>query len=332
MTNPAKRTSLAPEVRRVIQELRALYVPTPEFKLLKQQLWELLEQRRADDADGVVPRTRGIVLVGASGSGKTTALEQLARNFSQQMQTDEAQEFCEYIYWKVANSDTTKAMGMEILRAAGYGFGDMSPSKTVPAIFHQVKVNFKLRGTKFLGIDEAQDLVRHQTDKERQVIVTNLKSLMENSVWPVGLVLAGTPNLKPIINQDVQLARRLRPIEISSLHAIRDVGRVIKIMRAYTDRARIEAAPSISSEEFALRLIHAADYQVGLVTEIVVAALIKALSADGFDARLEVAHFTRVYRERNCVSSYLNPFVAEEYTRIDTRRLFDGRQEDGGKQ
>jgi hypothetical protein len=32
---------------------------------------------------------------------------------------------------------------------------------------------------------------------------------MENSFWPTGLILSGMPDLKKIVNQDPQLARRL---------------------------------------------------------------------------------------------------------------------------
>lgn len=327
MRNSNLKFSTSRDVRAVVQSLRALHVPTPAFDDLCTHFGDLLAQRRADEADGVAYNARGLILVGDSGSGKTTALRELVRKYSSVMQTDPAQNLCEYIDLKVPSPATMKVVGTETLRALGYQL--TSDKRQGPAIWDQVKVELKLRSTKFLGFDEAQDLARYETVKERQAVVNTLKSLMENSVFPVGLVLAGTSGLKKIVNQDVQLARRMRPVEISRLHAVRDVGHVIRIVGRYADRAGIEAGASLKSEAFAMRLMHAADYQFGLLTEITVEAASKALFSDGFDAQLDVAHFVQVYHQRNGVSEWLNPFVAEDYARIDPRRLFDdASQED----
>lgn len=330
MRNSNLKFSTSRDVRAVVQSLRALHVPTPAFDDLCTHFGDLLAQRRADEADGVAYNARGLILVGDSGSGKTTALRELVRKYSSVMQTDPAQNLCEYIDLKVPSPATMKVVGTETLRALGYQL--TSDKRQGPAIWDQVKVELKLRSTKFLGFDEAQDLARYETVKERQAVVNTLKSLMENSVFPVGLVLAGTSGLKKIVNQDVQLARRMRPVEISRLHAVRDVGHVIKIVSRYADRAGIEAGASLKSEAFAKRLMHAADYQFGLLTEITVEAVSKALFSDGFDAQLDVAHFVQVYHKRNGVREWLNPFVAEDYARIDPRRLFDDASQEGAPQ
>lgn len=68
------------DVRRIIQDLRAAYVPNDAYRKLDEYFRMLLEQRRADMADGSASKLRGIVLIGRSGSGKTTAIQHLIRS------------------------------------------------------------------------------------------------------------------------------------------------------------------------------------------------------------------------------------------------------------
>lgn len=314
------------EIRKRVQALRKLYIPRPEFNKLDACFQKHIEQRRADEADGEAFRARGLMLIGQSGSGKTTAIRELIRKHSGLITTDPSQEACEYIGLQVPSPATMKFVGAATLRALGYPY---SGNKQGPAIWDQVKVQLKLRGTKFLGFDEAQDLARYQTDKERQSVVNTLKSLMENSVWPVGLVLSGMPDLKDIVNQDAQLARRLDPIEIGRLHSIADTGAVIKIVKKYASRARLKVDGSVQNEAFAMRLVHAADYQFGLLAEIIVLAVSHALFSEGGDATLEMRHFADVYAERNGADDWMNIFIADDYGRIDPRKLLDNDSDDG---
>jgi len=308
------------DIRRTIQKIRKLYVPTRSYENLEDRFLDLLEQRRADDFDGVIANVRGIVLVGHSGSGKTAAIRQLIHKNRRLLQTDPKQETCEFIGLQVPSPATMKFVGSATLRSLGYPF---SGDKQGPAIWDQVKVQLKLRRTLFLHLDEAQDLARHQTDKERQAVVNTLKSLMENSVWPVSLVLAGMPDLKKIVNQDPQLARRLHPVEISRLHAIRDIGPVLDIVRQYASRANVAPAASVQTEEFARRLTHACAYQFGLLIEIIIQSVTKLLKTSGFEESLDIKHFADVYFERSYAMDAFNPFLAEDYGRIDPSQIFD---------
>lgn len=313
-------------IRKRVQQLRQLYIPRPEFKKLESCFQKHIEQRRADEADGVAFKARGLMLVGQSGSGKTTAIRELIRKYSTTIATDPENEFCEYIGLQVPSPATMKFVGAATLRALGYPY---SGNKQGPAIWDMVKVQLKLRGTKFLGYDEAQDLARYQTEKERQSVVNTLKSLMENSVWPVGLVLSGMPDLKTIVNQDAQLARRVDPIEISRLHITRDVTPVLMMVQKYASRAQIAIDESIKHEEFAKRLMHSADYQFGLLAEITVLAISHALLTEGARTRLRIRHFADVFAERNGADDWMNIFLAEDFGRIDPRLLLENGFNEG---
>ena len=82
----------------------------------------------------------------------------------------------------------------------------------------------------------------------------------------------------------------------------------------------------VQTENFAIRLMHAADYQFGLLAEIIVLALSQALFTSGLDAKLGIEHFAQVFRERNGAADYMNVFIAKDFARINPRRLL----EDGG--
>ncbi len=313
------------EIRKIVQDLRSAFVPTPSYAKLEAHFRALLKQRRADVRDGTINNARGIVLVGQSGSGKTTAIRELIRKNKSLLQTDPTQDICEFFSLQVPSPATMKFVGAATLRALGYPY---SGDKQGPAIWDQVKVQLKLRQTCFLHLDEAQDLARYQTDKERQSVVNTLKSVMENSLWPTGLILSGMPDLKKIVNQDPQLARRLYPVEIGRLHAVRDVEPVLDIVQKYVARAKVKAQSCVRNESFAKRLMHAADYEFGLMTEITVQALSKALFNEGFEAELQLRHFADVFFDRSAAIDALNPFIAEDFTRIDPRQIFEFDGED----
>ncbi len=307
-------------IRQIIQDVRSAYAPTPSYKKLEAHFRSLLEQRRADMADGVKSNVRGIVLVGQSGSGKTTAIRELIHQNRRLLQTDPEQEHCEFIGLQVPSPATMKFVGSATLRALGY---PITGDKQGSVIWDQVKIQLKLRRTLFLHLDEAQDLARHQTDKERQSVVNTLKSLMENSHWPTGLILTGMPDLKQIVNQDPQLARRLYPVEIDRLHAIRHVAPVLELVKSYARRAKIEVAEDLLTEQFAQRLMHAADYEFGLMVEITVQAVARALIKEGLGAKLKNSYFADVFHDRSAAVDALNPFLAEDFARINPRSIFD---------
>ena len=311
----------ASEVRAIVQELRAAYVPTDAYNRLDDYFCSQLDQRRADMADGTISKVRGIALIGQSGSGKTSAMRELVLRNGHAISADPSQELCEFIGLQVPSPATMKFVGAATLQALGY---PLKRDKSGSVIWDMVKQQLCFRQTLFLHLDEAQDLARFQTDKERQSVVNTLKSLMENSRWPVGLILTGTPELKSIINQDPQLARRLYPLEIERLNEFLHVGPVIELVKRYAGRARIEIAPELMNEEFARRLMHAADYEFGLLAELIVQSISDALFESGMDVVLVPSHFAEVFRKRSAAVDGLNPFIAENFKRIDPREVLGG--------
>ena len=311
------------EIRRVIQDLRAAYMPTKAYRKLEQNFHMLLEQRRADMEDGVTSNVRGIVLIGQSGSGKTTAMRELIRQNKKLIASNTEKDICEFVGLQVPSPATMKFVGSATLQALGFPY---SRDQSGPVVWDLVKRQLRLRRTLFLHLDEAQDLARYQTDKERQSVVNTLKSLMENSQWPVGLILTGMPDLKDIINQDAQLARRLYPIEIDRLHDLQHADPVMQLVKGYVQRAGVAMSDELQTEHFVRRLMHAADYEFGLLAELTVQAITEAMTAMGLSGALKMSHFADVFHARSAAVDGLNPFIAEDYTRIRARDVLGGNQ------
>ncbi|MBI1494519.1 TniB family NTP-binding protein [Halocynthiibacter styelae] len=310
-----------PKVREIIKDLRSTYMPTDGFRALSDRFDMLLDQRRADIKNGVQSNVRGIVLIGQSGAGKTSAIRELVNRNRNKMATDPQEDICEFISLKVPSPATMKFVGTSALHALGY---PISSLRSGPAIWDMVYRQLYLRQVKFLHFDEAQDLARNQTDKERQSLVNTLKSVMENIVCPTGLILSGMPELKTIMNQDAQLARRLYPVELTRLHEIGHSKPVINLVQSYVRCAGIRAGGELQSDIFAQRLMQAADYEFGLLAELTVQAITGALLERGLDTELSLRDFANVFRIRSAATEGLNPFIAENFKRIQPRQVLGG--------
>jgi type II secretory pathway predicted ATPase ExeA len=303
-------TSRGATVAGKVLALRKIFADRPELRTLEEQFRLLLHRRRTEIEASVV----GIAILGPSGSGKTTAVARLISHTSGIVANDPNSPRADVVSFQVPSPATLKFIGQTALEALGY---PLRRDRTEMIIWQMVRQHLQARQTLFLHLDEAQDLMRHQTPKMLQGVVRTLKSLMQTRDWPVGIILSGMPDLKDLLNHDPQLARRFYPIEFSRLHPDLDGDSIASLVRDYTDRGGI--CVSEMDVAFAARLIHAADGEFGLVIELVIAAIEEAFLADA--TTLTSAHFRAAFRRRSGCVDALNPFVAEDFERINTRLL-----------
>ena len=193
--------------------------------------------------------------------------------------------------------------------------------KSAGLIWDQVRTQLKEQRVLFLHFDEAQDLRGSATLRETQHVVNTLKSLMQTRGWPVGLILSGTSELKDMINSDVQLVRRIKPIEIPRLTLVHDIDAMYQLVVDCTGHVGLQTASAILEEHFLERIMHAADYEFGLVIEITIAAIEEALMAGSLE--LKATYFIDAFRSRSGCLDVQNPFLALDYLRINVRKLLD---------
>jgi hypothetical protein len=171
-------------------------------------------------------------------------------------------------------------------------------------------------------MDEAQDLWLNQKPSEMQAVINTLKSLMQNQQWPVGLILSGMPVLKDMLNYDPQLARRTFPITFPRLNVMGDAGQILETVRHYATEVQILTDEKLLSDNFAARLIHAADGQYGLIIEYTIAAIENNLRQG--TGELCIVNFKNAFAKKAGCLDGMNPFVVDDFERIECRKLLGG--------
>ena len=215
---------------------------------------------------------------------------------------------------------TRKSVGYGCLTSLGY---PLNRGRTGAVIWSNVQTLLSERKVLFLHLDEVQHLYNEKANRESQAVVNTLKSLMQRPDWPTGLILSGTRELQSLVHMDPQLSRRLTPVEFPSIDATTHAKEIKGIVSHYADIAELQVhSGELNSSDFARRLIHAAARELGLVIELIVAAIEDALKRAA--TVLDKEAFARAFARRSGCSHLGNPIVADDWRGIDARKLLDG--------
>lgn len=299
-----------------IADLRARFILHERFEPLQARVRMLLEKRLADIAAGRSADAHGIALSGASGTGKSCAMAQLIARARVELAHSSCTE-ATIISLRVPSPATLKFLGQMILRALGY---NLSAERQAWYIWDLARHQLRQRRVLFLHLDEAQDLSSRGTTSELNAVASMLKTLMTDPDWPVGILLSGTEELERILNHDPQLARRMDAVHFAPLSPVAHAPDVVGLIGDYAIRAGLTAAPDSQNIALAERLIHASAFQFGLVIEIIIAAIEAALLEQ--TPALQARHFALAYEQRSSCSDAFNPFIVNNYHRIDARKVF----------
>lgn len=302
------------EIHAVIDDLRGKYVPLERDERFRSHLDRLL---RCDGNGNALPKpveftstgeTRGIVVFGNAGSGKTSLVRRAMGKHPALQPSDAAPLPCVSI--TVPNPATLKSVGLEILKATGYP----EPAKrrqTAWEIWSDVRTRFELLGTTVLIIDEAHDLFPKPSKSEAPEILKTLKSLMqgENAVI---VILSGISSLWRSIAFDDQVDRRFSKFELPPVATAADRKLVWNMLGRYCQLAGLERP---EQGDLVDRLAHAARQRLGLCIEQIINAIEVALLRG--DTRLDVQHFADAFfRQESCTVAE-NVFLAPRWSSIN---------------
>ncbi|MDM7458009.1 MAG: TniB family NTP-binding protein [Paracoccus sp. (in: a-proteobacteria)] len=309
-------TDRTDDIPQRVLALRSVFSETEPFHALQAEFVRQLGSRRAEIEAGRILPVKGIALIGASGSGKSTLAARLFRVTPDLVLAQDGLSRCDVVSLTVPSPATLKSVGRAILEALGY---PLKRERTADAIWELVRVFLKERQVLFLHLDEAQDIARHQTPKEMQAVINTLKTMMQHPSWPVGLILSGMPALRDILNVDPQLARRVIPIELPRLSPIGDIEPLTEMTAFYAQEGGLAPADPRENADIAARLIEASDREFGLAIEITIDAVEEALRAKA--SKISKSHFAAAFARRSSCIDGLNPFIIDDYDRLDVRKL-----------
>lgn len=320
MSNSLKNDERAREIGRVVADLRTRFVKHKRYLQLADEFDLLLYRRKAEIEAGLQSEARGLVVVGASGSGKTTAIRRLFAKHPELHLPKPDVARADVVSFMVPAPATLKSVGHDCLHSLGY---PLNRDRTGAIIWSKVQALLSERRVLFMHLDEVQHLYNLKADRESQAVVNTLKSLMQKPDWPTGLVLSGTKELRALVNMDPQLSRRLTPIEFPSIRATTHANEVKSIIVRHAEIASLTVnTKDLNSSTFIRRLIHAAANELGLVIELVVAAIEDALKNES--SEIGSASFANAFARRSGCSPTGNPIMAHDWRGVDARKLMDG--------
>lgn len=305
--------------------LEAGFFPTRDHALIRDRIFAVLEERDVRLAQGFHEQ-KGAALIGPAGSGKSRIIAEVLREYRAVAATSGGREFgTEVVSVIVPARASIKDTASEILRTLGY---PIRSGRNEDALFQRIGHHLRERKVAGLHLDEVQDSGRFKTIDSREVFAKRFRNLMQDPIWPVCLILSATTDAAAFVNHDPTLTRRLRPVEMQPATLEVD-GDVLKgALRWLLDRARVEDAGLCADDDFLEVLLHAAARCFGLAIEISIAAISEAVSEGA--GMVTIEHFADVWHVRTNSDDACNPFVEEDWRRVDTR-IAMARMEDFGR-
>ncbi|ETX11999.1 hypothetical protein OCH239_18690 [Roseivivax halodurans JCM 10272] len=304
------------QIATAVAELDNHFVHHERFAPLEQRFRFLIQKRFADLAAGRNREAHGLTLTGEAGAGKTTAVRHLLARTQSWITTTDTPGM-KIIRLDVPARPSLRALGHKVIAALGYPQGRGGEGWYLWGL---IRHHVREQKVVFIHLDEAQHLAEHRNEKELIATISELKTMMSDSDWPVGILMSGTVQLEDLLNRDPQISRRMEAVHFGPIEALSQTENVLALTSAYCSKACLEPEASIDTVEFVERLVHAAARQFGLMIKLICLAIEQALLAE--DKYLGMVHFAMGYRNKADCSDTFNPFIIPDFYRVDPRQIF----------
>lgn len=307
---------------RLMEQVRSVIVRTRRDVQLRDAFDELLENlaERKDcgsphSADNR-PEGELLVVLGASGAGKSTAIERLFLGHPLTDGKPINRPGSRFISITAPDHANKVELGREVLRATGFPL--QRKQIDGPEIWRMVRDRVRSLQILVLHFDEMQHVVQTVNDVEMQKIRNVLKGLMVDPVHPIGIVVSGTPSVRSLMDEDEQVERRGCFLEFGPLSAAADGRMISNFVKVLAERAELTIdKPEI--DKLVPRLIHAGRRQLGIVAKQIHRAIRTALRLDA--KQLTIEHFATAYALRTGNLAPFNPYLADQWKDIDTSKV-----------
>jgi hypothetical protein len=309
-------STMTPEARarvRKINKINGGYLVTRRHHEVHAFVDRVIENAAAASM-GPANKLRVGMIVGASGSGKSTAIEQVfaMRPEFQPYESELGTTVYPLVHFDAPAPATAIALLMEGLDQVGLPY---TTNASQGILQRDLKRQLKHRRVKFLTIDEMQHALRGSGRHAINITRDLLKNLSQIKGWPLHIIVAGLPSLTMLLTKDEQLQNRDLILELGPLSPDGN-GDLVRTMIKEVVENHAELEPgAIYDDVFVRRLMHAASYQFGSTIQMVRTACEQAVYVGS--ERLDAEHFATAYRSRTACPTERNVFTALDFIRID---------------
>tara|TARA_R100000750_G_scaffold36404_2_gene23472 strand:- start:2503 stop:3468 length:966 start_codon:yes stop_codon:yes gene_type:complete len=257
-----------------------------------------------------------LMVTGVSGTGKTTELEKLLREFnlSQAILPNGAK--ARFATCVLDRKGTWKDLGKDTLHAMGYPLSDKARI-TQAEIGRRIRQQGELQGVVGVWYDETQHILADKKEQAMAEVLDCFKTMVKGADWPMMLIMSGVPELTDYIPQLEQLFRKVTHVRLDDINFEADVDTVNSIVGSYALEAKLSVADELLTGDFLHRLVTAAAFRWGLVFELVVKAVGKALVEHSTDLKLD--HFIQAWVSKTKMNAAATPFTHSSYVSMFRR-------------
>lgn len=235
-----------------------------------------IERGIADEAEP----GHALTIMGESGAGKGTVVRKALKALTTLQDYDDGygNTMRPILYVTAPSSGNMTDLAAEILERLGYENSVMGRGASV---YHKVQRSLRNYDTKLVVIDEFQHVLDAPKIKGAAYVTNTLKNMLQDSSWPVHLVLVGLPEIDTMIERDPaeQLERRTDPFKIADPSFEEDGDYFEWIVSELVEKRAGLRISNDQPNEFIERLMHGARSRFGLIMHLITWAIEDALES-----------------------------------------------------
>lgn len=221
-----------------------------------------------------------LTILGESGAGKSTVVKKALKALTTLHDYDDGYGnlMRPILYLTAPSSGTMTDLAAEILERLGYENSVMGRGASV---YHKVQRSLRNYDTRLVVIDEFQHVLEAPKIKGPAYVTNTLKNMLQDSSWPVHLVLVGLPEIDTLIERDPaeQMERRTDPFVIKDPNFPEDAPYFEWIVSELVENRAGLRISRDHPNEFIERLMHGARGRFGLIMHLITWAIEDALES-----------------------------------------------------